>query len=494
MKRIVLFLCSMVAYSLSYAGVPIDFSRVGYRWGEKALPDYPTRIVLTPPEDGSDATALIQEALDNVPAPGAVLLKEGRYSVSGRLLMDRDSVVLRGEGDGTVIFAEGTEKRILLCVGKTSKREVGKGSLITDKFTPVGQMWVKVEDGSRFAQGDRVVICLRPNEKWIRDLKMDIIAQNKAGSVKQWAASQYVLRWERLVTKVSGDKVWFDNPVVMELDYNYMEKATLEHVKWDRVQECGVENIRFESDKDLRVIEKKSSGVFKGLEYCCDEQHAWSAIEIKSAEHCWVRNVTAVYFGYSLVEIKQGAKNITIRDCVFKEPVSLITGARRYAFNISGGELCLVEKCRAEHDRHGFVTGARVPGPNVFTDCDMVNAYGDIGPHHRWSTGVLYDCCRTDGLLAVQDRAGYGTGHGWAGVSFVFWNCVAKEIICQNPWISGQNWCIGCTGEKLPGRRYKDDLVRPDGEWVSHGKQVEPKSLYRSQLASRKFKITSVIK
>ena len=494
MKKILIFAALCLSITASAGDFPIDFSRVGYRWGEKDIPDYPTKIVLTPPEDGSDATALIQNALDNVPTPGAVLLKEGRYSVSGRLVMNRDGVVLRGEGDGTVIFAEGTDKRILLCVGKTSNREVKKGSPITDKFTPVGQMWVKVEDGSKFSKGDRVAICFRPNEKWIRELKMDIIVQNRYKSVKQWNAGQYVIRWERIVTKVSGNKVWFDNPVVMELDYKYMESATLDHVNWDRIQECGVENIRFESDKDLNVIEKKASGVFKGLEYCCDEQHAWSAIEIKSAEHCWVRNVTAVYFGYSLVEIKSGAKNITVRDCVFKEPISLITGGRRYAFNISGGELCLVEKCRAEHDRHGFVTGARVPGPNVFTDCDMVNAYGDIGPHHRWSTGVLYDDCRTDGLLAVQDRAGWGTGHGWAGVNFVFWNCVAKEIICQNPWISGKNWCIGCIGEKLPGRRYNDDLIRPDGEWVSHGKQVEPKSLYRSQLASRKFKITSIVK
>jgi hypothetical protein len=272
-----------------------------------------------------------------------------------------------------------------------------------------------------------------------------------------------------------------------------MKSATLDHVEWDRTMECGVENIRFESDKDPRVVDRLKSGKYKDLEYCSDEEHAWSAIEVKSAEHCWIRNVTAVCFGYSLVELKTGAKNITVRDCVFKDPVSVITGSRRYAFNISRGELCLIERCRAENDRHGFVTGARVPGPNVFVDCDMVNAFSDIGPHHRWASGVLYDCCRTDGLLAVQDRAGYGSGHGWAGVNFVFWNCVAETIICQSPWIGGKNWCIGCTGTKLPGRKYRDHMVRPDGEWISHGQHVSPKSLYRSQLESRKFRITSVI-
>ena len=141
------------------------------------------------------------------------------------------------------------------------------------------------------------------------------------------------------------------------------------------------------------------------------------------------------------------------------------------------------------------MTGAKVSGPNVFVDCESVHAYEDIGPHHRWATGVLYDNCTTDHLMAVQDRGDYGSGHGWAGVSFVFWNCSAETIVCQNPWISGKNWCVGCVGKKLESSRpFNDNLVRPDGEWVSHGKQVEPKSLYRSQLASRKFKITSVIK
>ena len=74
------------------------------------------------------------------------------------------------------------------------------------------------------------------------------------------------------------------------------------------------------------------------------------------------------------------------------------------------------------------------------------------------------------------------------------YNCEAKLLICQSPWVTGKNWCIGCVGEKLPGRKYFDDIVRPDGEWESHGKKVKPKSLYRSQLESRKFKITSILK
>lgn len=63
---------------------------------------------------------------------------------------------------------------------------------------------------------------------------------------------------------------------------------------------------------------------------------------------------------------------------------------------------------------------------------------------------------------------------------------MAETIICQSPWITGKNWCIGCKGKKLAGRKYSDNVVRPDGVWESHGQHVEPVSLYRSQLASLK--------
>lgn len=483
-----LLLCLSVAASAST--FPIDFSHVGYMWGEKPIPDYPVQVTLAPPSDGSDATALIQDALDRVKTPGAVLLKAGVYNVSGALVMERDGVVLRGEGDATVLKATGTKKRTLVTVGRQTERVTGKGSLIKEKMTPAGQMWVKVGEPSKFSVGDRVAIHICPNEAWIKGLKMDsITAQGPGRKVTQWEPYTYEQYWERIVTGIKGNKIWLDNPVVMDIDADYVTFAVLEHVTWDRTAGSGVENLRMVSEYDSSVILTNSSGKFKGLRYRGDENHCWSAIDVLAAEHCWVRNVSSAHFAYCLVNMKDGAKNITVRDCISTDPVSELTGSRRYAYHISAGELCLVERCRAEHDRHGFVTGARTPGPNVFLDCVMEHSYADVGPHQRWASGVLYDNCVTDGLIAVQDRAGHGTGHGWAGVSFVFWNCVAETIICQSPWITGKNWCIGCKGKKLAGRKYSDNVVRPDGVWESHGQHVEPVSLYRSQLAS--FKNTS---
>ena len=98
MRRLVLLLGLLTLCIVASAKFPIDFSRVGYMWGDKPLPEYPVRRILEAPVDGADMTAAIQEALDEVEAPGAVLLKAGVYNVLGALVIERDGVVLRGEG------------------------------------------------------------------------------------------------------------------------------------------------------------------------------------------------------------------------------------------------------------------------------------------------------------------------------------------------------------------------------------------------------------
>ena len=47
---------------------------------------------------------------------------------------------------------------------------------------------------------------------------------------------------------------------------------------------------------------------------------------------------------------------MTVRDCSSLDPVSIITGERRYAFSLADAQLCLVENCFTRNDRHQFVT------------------------------------------------------------------------------------------------------------------------------------------
>ena len=463
-----------------------DFSRVGYRCGDVPIPDYEVVKVLEAPADGSDATALIQEAIDSHEGPGAILLKAGKYNVSGTIKLNKSDLVLRGEGDATVIYGTGTQQRSLVEFGLKSKRVLSTEvrSKITGDYTPVGQMYVTVAKPGLFNVGDRIVVRYQTNDQWIHDIRMDQIPQNEKGNVKQWTTEEFKFYWERIITDIQDDRIYLDNPIVQGLDSTY-GSASIMLCSLDRITESGIENMMFDTEYDPSVITNRTASHKRGEPYMADEQHAWEAIKVQCAEHCWVRGIKSKHMGFGLARLATGAKNITVQDCHCLEPVSIIRGNRRYAFYVSSGQLCLVRDCTCEYDRHGFATSKLTAGPSVFLNCTMYNAEQEAGPHQKWATGFLFDNVVTDGLIAVQDGTNAGDGHGWRGANFYLWNCRAKTIICQSPWVSAKNYAVGCVGERLLGTVYKDNLGHPQGVWVSEGKHVEPKSLYLYQLNQR---------
>ena len=491
MKRTITLILALTAFACAVAAQDVytdrfqngdlipDYSRVGYHWGDKEIPDVPVVMKIKAPKKGQDATQLIQEAINTARVPGAILLKAGTYNVSETIKIRRSGIVLRGEGESTRIVATGTKSYTLIEVGAPRAKE----NYDKKSETPViedascGQMWLKVEKPRNFKPGDRVGIRRPATENWIRDLRMDSIPPRS--DTRQWEPKDYNLEWERIVTRVDDDRIWFENPIVMGLTAEY-GGGTVVKVEKDRISEVGVEGISFDSWFDAEKTDPK-----KG--YYNDEEHGWTAIRVGFAEHGWIRRVSSHHFGYALVSLNTGCKNYSVIDCHCYEPVSIITGGRRYAFNLGGGQLNFFDGCTTDKDRHQFVTGARVCGPNVFHRCTATNSYSDCGPHHRWSTGVLYDCVKVDYRFDMEDRMNYGTGHGWAGANFILWNCEAGSFACQSPWVSAKNYAVGCIGPRHPGSR-RDNHDRPQAEWESYGQHVSPESLYEYQLAQRREK------
>lgn len=444
-----------------------DFSRVGYRWGETGLPSYAVSVTLSAPADGGDATALLQKAIDETPAPCTILLEEGTFNVSGTIYLNRSGIVLRGKGSATVLYATGTSQRPLVYFGGGAPRQTGtKNVRIMGSYVPAGRFYLELESSGQFSPGDEVLVSWEPNDGWISALKMDQIPARPDGSpVSQWQASQYRVFWERTVVAANGKYVYLDNPMVMPLDARYGEFYLQDYSYPNRISESGIENMSmtsyYASDED--------------------EDHSWTAIEVHAAEHCWITDVESSYFAFGCVDLKSGAKNITVSECVCRDPKAKTEGSRKYGFYVTDGQQCLVRDCLSIGSRHGFSSSARVGGPNVFLRCEEQGGLADCGPHQRWCTGMLYDNLRTDSQLRVQDRGYLGSGHGWAGVTHVFWNCAAKILTCQSPWVTGKNYCIGCIGIKDDG----DFPGRPDGVWESYGQNVEPQSLYEQQLSNR---------
>ena len=46
--------------------------------------------------------------------------------------------------------------------------------------------------------------------------------------------------WDREVTRLEGDKVWLDCPIVMDLEARYAQKMALYKSDFDRIEESGI--------------------------------------------------------------------------------------------------------------------------------------------------------------------------------------------------------------------------------------------------------------
>jgi len=453
-----------------------DFSIVGYHKGVDVFPQ--GKIVATYNPNGKDDTKTLQALIDSIAAinwdnkavPKVIILKKGNYFINTTLTIASSGIILRGEGEdekGTVIQYTATTQSNLFNVG--SKRNLNKNSgkeqQITDTYVPVGTFQIHVKKASAFNLNQQVLLTRIPNNNWIHALDMDNIQGLREGS-KNWDAKGFVMSYERSIVAIDtkNNLVTLDAPIVMALDKQFDESFLTPYTVEGGISEVGIENLRMVSSYVSET----------------DENHGWSAIEIRGAENCWVNKVTAVHFGFGCVHITNSAKWITVANSTCLDPISQITGGRRYSFDCDG-QLCLVKNCVARNGRHDFVTGARVCGPNAFVNCTATQTHADIGPHHRWSTGILYDNIQSDGAMNAQDRGNWGSGHGWSGAYQVFWNCTAPMAAIQNP-PNTYNWNIGFTGENKGSK-----LERQNGVWeAQNAGGVLPKSLYETQLSESK--------
>lgn len=461
-----------------------DFSRAGYGGGGVRLPEVPVGVRLAPRAAGDD-TARIQAAIDEVARRpvdargfrGAVLLQRGTYRVADTLVIREGGIVLRGEGrdlsrGGTEIIATGKKKRTLIEIGLVrgpGRREIeGTRRRITDAYVPWSARSFAVESAAGYKVGDRIVVHRPSTADWIRAIGMDRIKPRPGvdpAETKQWKAGDYDLHFERTVVEITGDRITVDAPVMNALDAQFGGGATYRYT-FPRLVEAGVESLRLVSEYE------------RGKE-TSDEEHAWTGIDLGAVENAWVRDVTFVHFSHA-VDADRSALFVTLQDLEHLDPVSLLTGSRRYSFGLNG-QYGLAQRCYARGARHTFVNGSRALGPNVFLEGQAVQAHADSGPHHRWSVGTLYDNISDDNQLRVQDRQYSGSGHGWAGAQQVLWNCTSKSIVVQAP-PTAQNWAIGCVGEIVKGSWAPD---APLGIIESAGAPVRPRSLYRAQLEAR---------
>ena len=501
-------------------GKLLDFSYVGYKRGEEPIPD--VKVVKTIEASYRDNhTSLIQDAINEVAAlpleqRGAILLKAGTYNVSDTIKINASGIVLRGEGqgeNGTVIYdTRKSQVTTMQIRGSGAYTTVaGTKSTLASDYVPVGNTEFELSAVDAYNVGDCVKVVCTPNDLWVKTLGMDVIPGE--GSV-QWKANEYVMTYERVVTAVDAAKksITIDTGIPLTLDKTYYS-VSVEKIKDSagRITECGIENIRFISYYDESI--KDESGRY------VDENHGWIAVSTSNCRNCWVRDITAKHYGTTAVQAGSNTINATIDGCSYLEPVSIVEGVRRYSFNMSSCAYVLFKNCYSYDSRHDYVLNSRVEGPNVFLDSIAEDSNNGSEPHHRWSTGTLFDNIYETGanrmgyLLAIN-AGNNGSGHGWMGTHTIFWNCLSPAIIVGKPQTE-QNFAVGVyglynikTGDKntyinkrynkfttptIPTPNYPKTQVfegspmHGTGYIESAYNPVNPSSLYKAQLSYRLY-------
>ncbi len=465
MKRYVDLENGRLVYARSPRGDRMpDFSFAGFAAGEP-IPEVPVRAVVAPAP--GECGPRIQAAIDSIARlpvvaagfRGAVLLPSGRYEFAGQLRL-ASGVVLRGQGDTTVLVATGTDRRAVIEIsGKRDQQFEDKPRTILDAYVPVNANQIRLESTVGLAVGDAVVVEHPSTEEWISALGMNRFPSRDRGSYLDWRPGTLDQCWDRRIAEIDGQSITLDAPLTSAIDSSLSPSHVRKYSWPGRLRRAGVENLRIES-----AFDSQNS---------LDEQHAWTGIVIEGAEDVWVRRVSFAHLAGSAVAIWESARHVTVADCQSSHPVSEIGGHRRLTF-FTAGQQTLFLRCRAEEGRHDFSTGHLACGPNAFVNCRAERAHSFSGPTASWATGVLFDNVEIDGGgLALTNRETEDQGVGWATANSVLWNCTAPLITCRMP-PTGQNWAIGVWGQFVG-----------DGHWRDLNEFTDPDSLFAQQLRER---------
>jgi len=446
-----------------------DFSYVGYQGGGVAIPMVPVVQRIEP--SGSDDTKAIQAAVDSVAKlpiqangfRGTLLFAAGTFKVAGTINIKASGIVLGGSGPAnTTIYSTSKDNsNVLINVnGNDNIKEVANSrtEIISNSDLVVAHNNpnITVKDAGKYKVGDAVIVYKNTNDAWIKALDTA-----KLG----WTASRYRTSFERTITAINGNQITLNTNVPEDLRTKFGGAQLFKYTQ-SRLNNIGIENMSL------------ASAYVKGKEES-DENHASTGIEFNGTENGWVDNIIAYHFWLSGVHIMDTSRFITIQNSSVLDPVSQITGGRRYPFYVDG-QNCLVFRSYARNGRHDFVTGSNIAGTNVFTYSKSELAHADSGSHMRYSIGTLYDNVNTPNLSA-QDRLTMGTGHGQSSAYHVFWNdTVSNAMICQNTPIS-INWLIGGVYKRNVGA-FKP---RPQCDAYNPQQMVSPESLYLYQLNKR---------
>jgi hypothetical protein len=423
----------------------MDFSSAGYRAGGVKPPSPAVAQRLTPAS--GDNTARIQAALDS--ATGTVVLTAGEYEVAGTLSITHSGVVLRGES-GARIRLTGQPHCLLEIRGTGTWQEEGSRAPVLDAYIPAGATTFRVRGASAFHHGDHVLVVRPVTAEWLHFIGMDSWARNSEPHSGIHAGA--VIRTDRVVDIVEGDRVTLDVPLSDALDSKFTAASLVRYSFPGRITEVGVEGLRIAAPLA-------------------------DAIHMDAIEDGWARDVE-IEEAQNGILIGPEAKRLTLTNVHIAHSAehssaASHSGATPADFALQGTQI-LLDRCRVTGEgKWPVVAETAATGPLVVLNFSA--DHGGVAPHQHWATGLLVDGGRFPG--GTEHLPGVGFSSPAAAWS-VAWNVVSPFLLVEQP-PGAINWCIGCIGTPVTAGS------TPQGIFDSPGKPVQPSSLYLQQLRDR---------
>ena len=466
---IVVYLLLIIYFlSLTPAGAqPIDYSYCGYHRSEQPIPS--VKVVTCVQPSGNDDAESIQAAIDWVSQQkpdkqtglrGAVLLGEGTFTLSEPLRIHTSGVVLRGSGrDKTILRKTGYDRGALVYIEGTHNILVKDTLDVAD--VKAGSLTLSVQGGSSVLKpGSRIAIHRPSTSEWIDYLGCSSFGGGKRMGYWAWHPGDIDLCWNRQISAVKGSEITLNAPITCSIEQRWGGAKAMVYEHLGLVSDCGIENLSLESDYNRALP--------------MDEDHCWDGIYLANAEDCWVRMVNFRHFAGSAVVVQKSARQVTVEDCISKQPVSEIGGFRRRTF-LTFGEMVLFQRCYSEHGINDFAVGHTAPGPNAFVQCDSYESFGPSGAISSWAPGILFDVVNIDGNdIVFKNWELEKFGAGWSTANSTMWQSTASGLFCYSPDSLNRNISHGCWGQ-----------IQGNGDYSEMNEHVKPYSLFASQLEKR---------
>jgi regulation of enolase protein 1 (concanavalin A-like superfamily) len=452
-----------------------NFSLVGYETGDVPLPDttggVQVPVMETIHPGTGDMTTTIQNAINAVEAMtlqsngfrGAVLLTAGNYQISGSLSITASGVLLEGQGNnsstGTQLEATGTVQRSLVNITGSGGYSTVSNTThsITDNYVPVGATSFDVSSTSNLAVGDTVIVSRPSTQAWIDAIDMNELNQ-------PWNPGQGAQTWYRVITAINGDNITINSPLTNSLSAQY-GGGTISEYTWSKlISNDGMENIYAYSD---------STGD-------TDLNHATGVLNTNDNENMFIYNVTSN--GFASNHFVLGTTLYSTLDDITAENTSINSDPPSGV--LTSGQFILVENSTFINSYHAIAV-LNGDGPNVYYNVNASGTGAQVGPHLDWTTGDLFDNVTVSGTqLGAFNRGNDGSGQGWGGANYVFWNDANNTQLDNFNPPTAQQWVFG--GSSI------DTIDTEDGseqnvpaDYIDLGQTVAPQSLYIAQLLDR---------